>query len=104
MAPYSLRRWDEPHLFDALCALFATRGETNGPYGIVTARGASYDFMFKTPTHVLVIIRDVGTYADLEDTALELYNDIVDPVSAYEADDIASYDPAFGGQSCRSIL
>jgi hypothetical protein len=104
MAPYALQRSDEPHLFDALCALFVTRGISDGRYGVVTIRSTTYDFFFKTPTHVLVYLRNFGTYAELEDAALELYNDIVDPYRAREAEDIASYDPAFGGRPYCTAL
>ena len=74
MAPYTLRRSDEPYLFDAMCALFEAKGISDGRYGVVTIRGVAYDFFFKTPTHVLVIIRNTGTYTELEDAALDMFN------------------------------
>lgn len=102
MAPYALRRWDEPHLFDALCALFSTHPGNDDRYGTVAALGIEYEYFFKTPVHVLVLVRGSGSYADLEDAALKAYR--VDPVRDEQARDLASFDPSFGGRPHGCVL
>lgn len=102
MAPYALRRWDEPHLFDALCALFATFAGNDDLYGTVVAREARYEYFFKTPVHVLVSVVGSGSYADLEDVALDAYR--ADPRREEQARRLAAFDPSFGGRPhCRAL-
>lgn len=102
MAPCVLRRWDEPHLFDALCALFASVPGNDDRYGTVAARGTTYEYFFKTRVEMLVFVRGSGSYADLEEAALEAYD--ADPVRDERARDLAAFDPSFGGRPhCRVL-
>lgn len=105
MIPYVLRRWDEPHLFDAMCALFASNGNAPGNrYGTVFVRKDEYEYFFKAPTELLVFSKGFGSYTSLEDAALDVYNGMVDAYRAEQAEDIAAYDPAFGGRPYCTVL
>lgn len=104
MAPYVLRRWDEPHLFDALCELFASSGYGDGRYGTVFVRHEEYEYFFKTPTEMLVFSKGFGSFTALEDAALNAYNKIADEYYSEQARDIAAYDPSFGGRPHCTVL
>lgn len=101
---YVLRRWDEPHLFDALCGLFVSAGTGDGRYGTVFVRRDEYEYFFKTPTEMLVFSKGFGSFTALEDAAMSAYNTVVDAYNFSQAEDIASYDPAFGGRPHCTVL
>lgn len=109
MAPYILRRWDEPHLFDALCALLAADGDVHGQYGTIsidrTVFGlVTFDVYFPRPTELVASVRGVGSYADFEHEALMRYEDLADPARLGLAEQIAACDPAMAGRGCRVVL
>ena len=103
MAPYVLRRWDEPHLFDAMCALLLTRGTHSGEYGLVEIGGATYHTYFPCPTELMVSGSD-AIYSDLEHEALMHYNELVEPSRFEAADELAACDPAMSGRPCWDVL
>ncbi len=109
MAPYVLRRWDEPHLFDALCALIAAKGDVYGRYGAVTVARtafgpATFDVYFPRQTELVASVRGAGSYADLEHEALMHYDELVEPTRLDLAEQLAAYDPAMAGRACRTVL
>lgn len=103
MAPYILKRWDEPHLFDALCALLLSRGIHSGEYGLVEVCGTTFHTYFPCPTELVISAFD-AVYSDLEHEALMQYNELVDPEHLETAESIAACDPAMSGLSCRDVL
>ena len=92
MAPYTLRRWDEPHLFDALATYFrATSSFVGDEYGDAYVPSGNPD----APDHVVFGFSDSfttlrmvtnGSYWTVEDEALKWYNEHVDPCHAAQAE------------------
>lgn len=104
MAPYILLRADEPHLFDALCGLLTTRGVSCGRYGSLTLGATTFDTCFPTPDKIVISVRGVGVYADLEQEALTRYNSVADPSRLRAAEILATHDPAMSGRPCCLVL
>ena len=110
MAPYTLRRWDEPHLFDALVNYFrATSSFVGDEYGDAYVPSGNPD----VPDHVMFGFSDSfttlrmvtnGSYWTVEDEALKWYNEHVDPCHAAQAEAECAEDPSFAGRPYWTVL
>jgi hypothetical protein len=104
MIPLTLCRRDEPHLFDALCWMFADRGAFVGDgYGELCVDGHHFTFGFPVPTE-LKISTHGGSYWAIEHEALAAYNEVVDPDRAAAAQQISDDDPSYGGRPYWDVL
>lgn len=104
MLPMTLNRWDEPHLFDALCWMFMDRGAFAGDgYGEIDIGGEHFTFGFPTPTELKIGTHD-GSYWTIEHEALAAYNPVVDPDRAAKAQKISDDDPSYGGRPYWDVL
>lgn len=103
MLPMILRRWDEPHLFDAICWLFEDRKAYIGDaYGELDIGDEHFAFGFPSPTTLKIGTH--GSYATIEHEALTHYNRVVDPDRAESAQAISDDDPSFGGRPYWDVL
>lgn len=104
MIPLTLCRWDEPHLFDALCWMFADREAFIGDgYGELRVNGDHFTFGFPVPTELKISTHE-GSYWAIEHEALAAYNQVVDPDRAAEAQQISDDDPSYGGRPYWDVL